>query len=84
MKSAAIVLTALFLVGCGATQDTSGFVAPVSQGFLTIVGPKQFGQPAAPNRRMIEQANEVCPGAIYRQARPSTTDFGLYDYLFKC
>lgn len=84
MKPMPFLIAAVFLAGCGTSQSTPGTVSPVSQGFVTIVGPKIVGQSAAPTKRMVEQANEVCPGALYRQARPSTTDFGLYDYLFKC
>jgi hypothetical protein len=84
MKLSAPAAAILLLAACASSDDTPGTIYEGREGFVTIIGPKTFGKPAAPSKRMIEQANEICPNALYRSARPSTTDFDTYEYLFKC
>jgi hypothetical protein len=84
MKLQGILVSALLLSACSTSEETAGTVYEGREGFVTIIGPKEFGKPAAPTKRMVEQANEVCPNALYRSARPSVTDFDTYEYLFKC
>jgi len=84
MKIWVTLAPVLLLTACATSEDTPGTVYEGRDGYVTIVAPKPFGQPAVPSKRMIEQANEICPNALYRSARPSTTDFNTYEYLFKC
>jgi hypothetical protein len=83
MKLFPALFIIVLLSACTAS-DKPGSVSPVVNGFVTIIGPKEFGKPAAPTKRMIEQAIEACPGAVYRSARPSTADYNTYEYLFRC
>jgi hypothetical protein len=84
MKYPFAVLICGLMSACSVSEETPGSVSGVVNGFVTVSGPKAVGEPATPTARMIAQAQEVCPGALYRSARPSTTDYGIYDYLFKC
>ncbi|WP_234999494.1 hypothetical protein [Roseovarius albus] len=66
------------------TEDTPGQIYRVKSGSVTILGAKNHGAEAKPTRRMIEQAQEACPGASYRSAVPSVEDFNMYEYTFSC
>jgi hypothetical protein len=73
------------LGACSSYQDTPGAVSQVDdRGRLTVSATKPFGRQPEPTARMIAQAREVCPNAVYISARPSTADFNTFEYLFRC
>lgn len=85
MKKLALLLIPFYLQGCGSvTEDTPGQIYKVSSGSVIIIGEKNHGAEIKPTKRMIEQAQEACPGASYRSAVPSLEDFNLYEYTFVC
>ncbi len=85
MRVVSIFLMVGLLAACSSFDDTPGQVQGVDdRGRLKITGPKQFGKDPAPSARMVEQAKEVCPFAVLISARPSTFDYDIYEYLFRC
>lgn len=85
MRSVSIVLLCGMMAACSSFDETPGEVQGVDdRGRLKITGPKEFGKDAAPSARMIEQAKEVCPFAVLISARPSTFDYDIYEYVFRC
>ncbi len=75
----------LMLAACSSFQDTPGTVSGVDgDGKFTVTGPKQFGVDPEPTERMFQQAKAVCANAQYITAKPSTADFNLYEFEFRC
>ncbi len=66
------------------SDDTPGVVTSAGAGEVMIVGPKKHGKVAKPTQRMVEQAQEVCPSAIFHSAQPSLSGGDRFEYLFKC
>ena len=84
MRSFSAILLVVLFSACSAYEDTPGVVYKVDEGSVRILDSKNFGNPAEPTKRMIEQASEACPGASYLSARPSTADHNTYEYVFRC
>ncbi len=85
MRTISVSLLLSLLLACApVSEDTPGTIYKVGGGQVTILADKKHGQTATPTKRMIEQAQEVCPSATYHSALPSVTDFNMYEYVFHC
>lgn len=85
MRLVFLCVVSLAVTACSVTNNTPGQLSGVdASGRLTITGPKQFGGDPKPSDRMVEQAKAVCPEAEFLYAEPSTVDFNLYEYEFRC
>jgi len=85
MKFSHILLVLPLLASCTPVSDkTPGTVISAGGGEVLILARKKHGEIAAPTQRMIEQAEEICPGAIFQSAQPSLHDNSMFEYRFKC
>ena len=85
MKVLFASLLILSVVACSrVTDDTPGQIFQVSNTEVKMVGPKAHGRQAIPTKRMVAQAQEVCPSASFHSALPSMSVSDQWEYLFKC
>lgn len=85
MKILFASLLVLTVAACSrVTENTPGRIYQVSNTEVKMLGPKAHGRQAIPTKRMIEQAQEVCPTAIFHSALPSMAGADQWEYLFKC
>ena len=93
LRPSLIGLTGLLAACTNLSDETKGRVYRVTGDTVTIIGPfsmnsmDAFYTPyvnAKPTPAMVAQAREVCPGATFDSASPSTVDFDYLLYLFRC